>query len=60
MCFKKDSLLEESVQQVCQIKYQYKNRYITNAILTNNFGGKSVQDFCDKIVKSFLQIKNVI
>ena len=54
MCFEKDSILEESVQQVCQIKYQYKNRYIINAILTNNFGGKSVQDFCGKIVKSFL------
>lgn len=54
MCFEKDSILEESVQQVCQIKYQYKTRYIINAILTNNFGGKSVQDFCGKIVKSFL------
>lgn len=40
MCFKKGSLLEESVQQVCQIKYQYKNWYITNAILTKFFGEK--------------------
>lgn len=49
MCFEKDSVLEESVQQICQIKYQYKNRYIINAILTNNFGGKMFKTFVAKL-----------